>query len=642
MCAANQGRPCRVCEFCKWKETDGTIVSVKESAFAVPLIETKRLGAIRGKLDANSGGGTQGIGAPVARVLGSGRIANAAKRCKVDKTQTLSVGMRRLQRFLRLLDHLDRAPWANIVFGVNDRMIRRLTASHLHLITGKAHLGAERSEYYHLIDPQLCLDGSQNVVWITNRQQGKTSTLGKFIAALSLASPEGGSLCNVYSTSLDRAIELTKSAKAYVNWMQTTEGAHDEWRSIRFIKNNYNAYAIQTGGPNAPVNEVASKPKNPDSCRGDAPHAAFFDEIGFIEEKFWYKFALPLLQVTARVATCTTTPPPVDGFFSVFVDNIRKRNALGDNFFFLENHSLACAPCIEMMEADQCCHNLHFVPPWKSMMRFIQMRNLIPPKQLATFQTEVYGVLSVEVASYFPKKLVNAFQSRERHSRVFKSSKIPTIYVSVDPAGHAVSEMGVCASCICPDTGMVVILGLASVSVAQAEVAEIQALIAVFLGRLRRHPNVHKLSPIVPIVECNLNEVFAMSIVRVFTRFKPVWMPFTANRFKTHIVDGIGVTTTHDNKQAMVQQVFSHLMDGRFVISSSAVTCCRADLDSRLSLVPVSDMIQLLADQLKRVKDQDNGEISGKTQAGDQDDLAMALMLLVYWSLTVRATEAAA
>ena len=230
-------------------------------------------------------------------------------------------------------------------------------------------------------------------------------------------------------------------------------------------------------------------------------------------------------------------------------------------------------------------------------------------------------------------------QSRSRHKRCFDSKKIPTVFVAIDPAGHAVSEMGICASCICPDTGMVLLLGMASVSVAQAEVSHIQALVTVFLRRLRRHPNVHKLSPLVPIVECNNNEVFAMSIVRVFQQFKPVWMPFTHNRFKTHIVDGIGVTTTHDNKQAMVQQVYSHLMDGRFVISASAVTCCRSDLDSRLTAVPLSDNVQLLADQLKRVKDQEDGTISGKTQAGDNDDLAMALMILVYWSLTVRATE---
>ena len=89
----------------------------------------------------------------------------------------------------------------------------------------------------------------------------------------------------------------------------------------------------------------------------------FCAEIGFIQENFWYKFALPLLQVTQRVATCTTTPPPAESFFAVFTENVRKRNEVGDNFFYLENHSLACPRCIEMMEADKCCHNLHYIPP---------------------------------------------------------------------------------------------------------------------------------------------------------------------------------------------------------------------------------------------------------------------------------------
>lgn len=168
-CALGAARPCKTCRFCRWKEKNGTIVAIPVTSFPVPLIETKRLGAIKGKIDPSAGGGTRGTSAPTARSLGGGRTSCVTKRQKVGTTQSLSIGMARLQRFLRLLDWLDRAPWANIVFPVNERMIRRLTASHLHLITGKEHLGEERSEYYHLIDPQLCLDGAQNVVWITNR-----------------------------------------------------------------------------------------------------------------------------------------------------------------------------------------------------------------------------------------------------------------------------------------------------------------------------------------------------------------------------------------------------------------------------------------------------------------------------------------
>ena len=168
-CALGAVHPCKICGFCRWKEKNGTILAVPVTSFPVPLIETKRLSAIRGKIDPTAGGGTRGNSAPAARTLGAGRVRSVAKRQKVGTTVPMSIGMARLQRFLRLLDWLDKAPWANIVFSVNEKMIRRLTASHLHLITGKDHLGEERSEYYHLIDPQMCLDGAQNVVWITNR-----------------------------------------------------------------------------------------------------------------------------------------------------------------------------------------------------------------------------------------------------------------------------------------------------------------------------------------------------------------------------------------------------------------------------------------------------------------------------------------
>ena len=634
---------CERCEYCAWRGNDGTVEGITETRFPVLLIECKRRSTVHGKIQSGTSSTMGQGGKPAARSLGSSmRCVSKRKFSDVNAAApaTQSVGMMRLQRFLRLLSHLDTAPWASVVFDVNDRMIRRLTAAHLHLIIGKENFNSgDRAAMYHLIDPSMTLDGSQNLVWVTNRQQGKTSTMGKFIAALALASPMGGQLANVYSTSLDRAIELTKSAKEYVTWMMSPEGKHREFHTIKFVRNNYNAFSITTNVYSS-INEVASKPKNPDSCRGDAPHCAFFDEIGFIEEKFWYKFALPLLQVSSRIATCTTTPPPADSFFAVFVAKIAQRNAQGDHFFRLENHSLACAQCIEMQEADQCCHNLHYVPPWKSMMRFVQMRNLIPTKQIATFQTEVYGVLAHEEACYFPKKLVDAMIRRARHRRSFEDERVPTVWVGIDPAGHTKSELAICATVVCPDTAMVIVVGLASVSVAQCQVTEVQAFVSLFLRRLRQHPNVHKFSPLVPIVETNLNEVFAMSIVSVFSQYKPVWMPFTSTRFHTHIVDGIGVLTTKDTKMSMVQLMYSHLLDGRLLLSADAVTVGRADFDSRLPAVPMGEIIQLLSDQLKRFRDQDDGTISGKNGAsGDNDDCAMALMLVVFWSLTVRATE---
>lgn len=305
------------------------------------------------------------------------------------KRQRVDVARQRLCDFLKLMTVLDAAPWAPVVFDVNDRMIRVLCATHLHLIVGKTEFKTiDRPAFLRLIDPGRSLDGLSNVVWITNRQQGKTSTLGKFIAALAIHSPVGGDLCNVYATSLDRANELTKAAKQYIEWIPSQPG----YEHIRLKKNNNTTFVVSN---RTAENIVVARPKNPDSCRGDAPEACFFDEVGFVGEAFWYKFAFPLLQVSLRVATCTTTPPPKNGFFDVFVSQVIKRNAEGDRFFYLENHSLSCNACVQIGEASRCCHNLRFVPPWKSMLRFTAMRHLIPKKQIQTFETEVSFVFFI-------------------------------------------------------------------------------------------------------------------------------------------------------------------------------------------------------------------------------------------------------
>ena len=100
----------------------------------------------------------------------------------------------------------------------------------------------------------------------------------RFIAALAIASPTGGQLCTIYSTSLSRAVELKKAAVTYLNWI-TTKGAHPEWPNLKIVMCNFTTFAVQNG-PGAAINTVVARPKSADSCRGDAPECCFFDEIG--------------------------------------------------------------------------------------------------------------------------------------------------------------------------------------------------------------------------------------------------------------------------------------------------------------------------------------------------------------------------
>lgn len=538
-----------------------------------------------------------------------------------------------LTRFMRLVGHLNTAPWANKRFSTNERIMARLVASHINMIAP----GGSRADLMHMIDPRASLADAHNLVWVTNRQQGKTTTLGKFLAAMAVASPMGGLLFAVYSTSLDRAQELTKAAREYVYWMMSPEGASDDFPNVSLDRNNERLFVVTNGGPTK--NMILARPKNPDSCRGDAPHACIFDEAAFVSKDFWWKFAFPLFQVGERACTCATTPPPLTGFFQAFIEQIKKRNAEGDYFFRLINHSLTCLPCLEAGDAERCCHNLHLIPPWKSLVRFNAMKRLVPAGRRDDFAAEVFGALNKGQGTYLPRHLLDAAAQRQRVPLGAVGSP-RHLWVSIDPASHGRSDLAMVAFVVA-DGGMHVVVGLSNVNVGKCQTTEVQQVVRQFLSRTRQHPAVPPDAAIVPIVECNNNEILAMSIVRVFEQFGPVWMPFTADRFDAYITDGIGVWTREENKMAAIQATYQILFDGRLAFVEDMITADRTAFASRSRGTTADDALQLLIEQLGAIQDQEDGSVSGKTLAGDNDDLAIAAIMGFFWRMSCEASEMA-
>lgn len=111
----------------------------------------------------------------------------------------------RVLRFLVLLKHLGTAPWASGRFEANEKVMLQLTAAHMPMIS---HEERPNAKLFQLLGADAGIELTQNVVWITNRQQGKTTLIGKFIAALAIAAKPCKTLACVYSTKLDRASEL--------------------------------------------------------------------------------------------------------------------------------------------------------------------------------------------------------------------------------------------------------------------------------------------------------------------------------------------------------------------------------------------------------------------------------------------------
>jgi len=527
----------------------------------------------------------------------TGTYRAAKRRCRTEHTPAV----KRLLAFIKLSRKFGRAPWAASSFDVNEAIFFRLASAHLHLIVGKEGASAERQSLLRILAARHKLEGSGNLVWVTNRQQGKTTTIGRFLALLAVTSDAGGLLATVYSTSLDRAQELVKSTKQFLYWHQQTGG------NIKFVRDCERSFVLRNAYTD---NEVAARPKAVDSCRGDAPSAAFFDEVGFVDQNFWYKFAFPLLQVTGRVFTLITTPPPSDGFFAQFVEQVKARNAAGDHFFSLVNHSLACAPCIKVNEAERCCHKLHLIPPWKSILRFTAMKRLIPRSKKGTFAAEVFGVIGGDDACYFPRPLVAAALGR-----TVRLETCRTIWVGVDPASHSKSDMGLTALGV-NSSGLHVILGLAAVNVARCEMSQLTAIVRQFASRLK---TMYPQAKFVPIIEANNNEVAATTLLRAFG--PGVCMPFTANRFSTYIAEDIGVLTTQATKMSMIQQTYLAIINGAIAVSDRTVVADRTSFEPLASPALFVDLVGELGAQLGRFSDRPDGTISGKTFVGTLDNL---------------------
>lgn len=445
-----------------------------------------------------------------------------------------------------------------------------------------------------------------------------------------LASPVGGNLVFIYSTSLDRAQEVLRAAKQYIYYIVTTDRPKMAPK-YEIHRDNERMISI-FNGVNA-INTCVARPKRVESCRGDAPAAAFIDEAAFVEEDWFNRFARPLLMVRERRFTLVTTPPVSQtGWFSVFVRQVIDSQESGSRVFEYLNHSLVCERCAEKRMPDQCLHALKYIPPWKSFKGLQALRETVAKKDRVAFLEEVYGMVTEDDDTFFSRDLIEA--EVERWSAV--SEPIEKIFVAIDPASHERSSMGIAAVGYRTNGPEVFLLASAAVPVSSANVDNV---IEVIEDLVRGIQNQHFLdtAQMVPIIEVNHSDVVAKSMLRPF-EIRPAYyeMPFTREQFSKGITPGIGVYTTTTVKQAAVLRFRQMLRDHRFRISKQIIVPSASVFNPTAPVSTVRDSIDMLKDQLAAFRLHADGSISGKTSAGHDDDQAWALLMAFAWAETLR------
>ena len=90
-----------------------------------------------------------------------------------------------------------------------------------------------------------------------------------------LVSNVPGNLVFIYSTSRDRAQEVLRAVKQYIYYALSTKSQLVS--GITVVRDTESILGLQ--GLDGRTRIAAARPKNIESCRGDAPHGVIVDEV---------------------------------------------------------------------------------------------------------------------------------------------------------------------------------------------------------------------------------------------------------------------------------------------------------------------------------------------------------------------------
>jgi hypothetical protein len=296
----------------------------------------------------------------------------------------------------------------------------------------------------------------------------------------------------------------------------------------------------------------------------------------------------------------------------------------------------ACAECLETLDNPALCpHVVMELPAWKDKRQQGVARAMYKGNE-AMFAQESLGVVVPAAGGVFQRKLVDQLFAAPR----FPASKDTRhVFVSVDPCGSGSSRFAVVSASRGPGAG-VQIHGIENECLERSE--DCAALLVRHVGALRALFASHGVDVcIVLVIESNLSgyaENLGNAVLRHHQR--------GVIRLNEHAGGLPGVLLTNERKCDYVKQLKPLLAMGAVTIAdhvvsddpAKALECLRQQL--RLYREVASDTHQTSAFAPSRLtysgKVDSRNRLMGSEQ---QDDLAIALQQLVYWSQRAFAGE---
>jgi hypothetical protein len=337
-----------------------------------------------------------------------------------------------------------------------------------------------------------------------------------------------------------------------------------------------------------------------------------------LDQAVFTEVVLPLLGVRDTVLLAISTPLESSNFYSQLLA-AKKPN--GSTLFKVIQIQLICAECLAKGITDNCPHGAP-LPQWKSSARGDLVKTLMSSDE-QMFLREQAGVVTENDTNAFDVESIIRMEHPSTYVNI-NSSFPAELYVAIDPAGGGASEFALAVGFYDLTYGSFVLCGAESAVLPTDQSMEL--FLRGFFEKLRGI-NSFRSSAIVVFIELNYGgSVLASRVANILSSFVPVHFVTDEPRKKSLRIGVLTTALVKERGRLDVQRLL-RLNQLRF---SKPFVSSTEDMPSKIvkQLKGFKYIVQQLdAGSTKRPKI----ELSGKSY-GTQDDLSMAILLLIFWS----------
>jgi hypothetical protein len=183
--------------------------------------------------------------------------------------------------------------------------------------------------------------------------------------------------------------------------------------------------------------------------RGIIADLVIVDETAYVSEEFLKEMIMPLFEVSSTALICISTPETKSNLFAQLAtlrtpDDSRP-------LFNVEKIELVCSACAQTAHPENCTHNLHLLPRWKSRSKFAMGGKLLGGRADLRMRESMGVTIDTSKPAFDAAAIADFAASIWR----VPAALTQDVIIACDPNAGGSSAMALCAAVFVAGTMMV-------------------------------------------------------------------------------------------------------------------------------------------------------------------------------------------